>query len=178
MPETASLAHTGCTRVQQESPDPQVHDLGGGLQGNGNPGPGLLLGSSNHYSPPVPLFPLALERVLEQQIEAILICPGWKGAMWWPQLVELRTESAPIRLPMKQRITLVTLGKHRGTPQLGSTIRFSHQWESRLVSGGKDPEVLSEADHAFIIRTISGMTPLNLMEPGGTGSRSSVRDSE
>ena len=75
-------------------------------------------------------------------------------------------------------LLLVTLGKHRGTPQLGSTIRFSHQWESRLVSGGKDPEVLSEADHAFIIRTISGMTPLNLMEPGGTGSRSSVRDSE
>ena len=73
---------------------------------------------------------------------------------------------------------LVTLGKHRGTPQIGSTTRFPHQWESRLVSGGKDPEVLSEADHAFIIRTISGMTPLNLMEPGGTGSRSSVRDSE
>ena len=73
---------------------------------------------------------------------------------------------------------LVTLGKHRGTPQLGSNIRFSHQWESRLVSGGEDPEVLSEADHAFIIRTISGMTPLNLMEPGGSGSRSSVRDSE
>ena len=42
--------------------------------------------------PPVPLFPLAMERVLEQQIEAILICPEWKGAMWWPQLVELRTE--------------------------------------------------------------------------------------
>ena len=57
--------------------------------------------------PPVPLFPLALERVLEQQIEAILICPGWKGAMWWPQLVNLRTKSAPIRLPMKQRIWLL-----------------------------------------------------------------------
>ena len=46
--------------------------------------------------PPVPLIPLALEGVLEQQIEAILICPGWKGAMWWPQLVKLRTEMAPI----------------------------------------------------------------------------------
>ena len=29
---------------------------------------------------------------------AILICPGWEGAMWWPQLVELRTEMAPVRL--------------------------------------------------------------------------------
>ena len=42
--------------------------------------------------PLVPLFPLALERVSEQQIEAILICPEWKGVMWWPQLVELRIE--------------------------------------------------------------------------------------
>ena len=50
--------------------------------------------------PPVPLIPLALERVLQQQIMAILICPGWTGAMWWPQLVELRTEMAPIRLPV------------------------------------------------------------------------------
>ena len=33
--------------------------------------------------PPVPLIPLALEGVLEQQIVAILICPGWTGAMWW-----------------------------------------------------------------------------------------------
>ena len=31
---------------------------------------------------PVPLFPLALERVLEQQIKAILICLEWKGEMW------------------------------------------------------------------------------------------------
>ena len=49
--------------------------------------------------PPVPLIPLAQEGVLEQQIAAILICPGWTGATWWPQLVKLRTEMAPIRLP-------------------------------------------------------------------------------
>ena len=30
--------------------------------------------------PPVPLIPLALEGVLEQQIMVILICPGWTGA--------------------------------------------------------------------------------------------------
>ena len=34
--------------------------------------------------PLVLLIPLALERVLEQQIKAILICTGWTGAMWWP----------------------------------------------------------------------------------------------
>ena len=31
--------------------------------------------------PPVPLIPLALEGVLEQQIKVILICPEWTGAM-------------------------------------------------------------------------------------------------
>ena len=45
--------------------------------------------------PPVPLLPQVLEEVQQQQIEAILICPEWTGAMWWPQLVELRTEMAP-----------------------------------------------------------------------------------
>ena len=30
--------------------------------------------------PSVPLIPLALERVLQQQIMAILICLGWTGA--------------------------------------------------------------------------------------------------
>ena len=48
----------------------------------------------------------------------------------------------------------VTQGKHRGTPQLGSTIRFSHQGESHLVSGGENPEVLSDADHAFLLKHI------------------------
>ena len=43
LPETTSLAHTGCIRIQEESPNSQVHDLGGGLQGNGNQCPGFLL---------------------------------------------------------------------------------------------------------------------------------------
>ena len=51
----------------------------------------------------------------------------------------------------------VTQGENRGTPQLGSTLRFPHQQESRLVSGGEDPEP---------------------MDPGGAGSRSFVRDTE
>ena len=49
--------------------------------------------------PPVPLIPLALEGVLQQQIMEILIRLGWTPAMWWPQLVELRRELAPIHLP-------------------------------------------------------------------------------
>ena len=82
--QISSLAHTDCLHVQRESPDSQVHDLGAGLQGIGNQCPGLLLGSRNLVIPPVPLIPLVLEGVLEQQIKAILICQGWKGAMWGP----------------------------------------------------------------------------------------------
>ena len=40
LPETASLAHTGYFHNQRESSDYQVHDLGAGLQGNGNQCPG------------------------------------------------------------------------------------------------------------------------------------------
>ena len=69
--------------------------------------------------PPVPLIPLALERVLEQQIEAILICLGWKGAMWWPQLVELRTKLAPICLPVA--VDCLTLPRGR-TEELPSRL--------------------------------------------------------
>ncbi len=92
-PETANLAYTGCFRVQWELSDSQEHDLGAGLQGNGNQCPGLLLGSRNLDIPPSPpLNNLAREGVLEQQIMVILISPGWKGEIWWPQLIELRTE--------------------------------------------------------------------------------------
>ena len=33
----------------------------------------------------VPLFPAMLQKEV-QQIEAILICPGWKRVLWWPHL--------------------------------------------------------------------------------------------
>ena len=44
-------------------------DLGVRPQGNSNQCPGLLLGSSNLVIPLVPLIPLALEGILEQQID-------------------------------------------------------------------------------------------------------------
>ena len=51
LPETASLAHTGCLCVQRESSGSHVHDLGARPKGNGNQYPGLLLGSSNLVIP-------------------------------------------------------------------------------------------------------------------------------
>ena len=48
----------------------------------------------------------------------------------------------------------VSQGEYRGAPQLGSTLRFSHQWESHLESGGNNPEVLDDADQAFLLNHI------------------------
>ena len=45
--------------------------------------------------PPVPLIPAVLREVEEQQIEAILICPGWQRALWWPHLSKMLVQ--PIR---------------------------------------------------------------------------------
>ena len=94
--QISSLAYTGCLCIQRESSDSRVHDLGAAPQGNGNECPGLLLGSRNLVIPPGPSH-FSISR--EQKIEVILICPGWKGAMWWPQLVKLKTEIASIHLP-------------------------------------------------------------------------------
>ena len=98
--------------------------------------------------PPVPLIPLALERVLQQQIMAILICLGWTGAMWWPQLVELRTEMAPIHLPAVADCLKFPKGSMEELPN------FSHQWESHLESGNDNPEVLHVEDLAFLLNHI------------------------
>jgi hypothetical protein len=74
--------------------------------------------------PPVPLIPLALERVLEQQIEAILICPGWTGAKWWPQLVDLRSKWAPIRLPAAADCLRLPKGRTEELPNLDPLYAF------------------------------------------------------
>ena len=52
------------------------------------------------------------------------------------------------------RLPQVSQGEYGGAPQLGSTLRFSHQWESCLESGGKNPKVLNEADQAFLLNHI------------------------
>ena len=69
---------------------------------------------------------------------------------------------APIRLLTASDYFGLLKGRSEEHPNYGSTIRFSHQRKGCLVSSGKDPEVFCEADHAFIIRTISGMSPWNL----------------
>ena len=48
--------------------------------------------------PPVPLIPKVIQKVKEQQDRAILICPRWPSALWWPLLVEMMVQP-PLVLP-------------------------------------------------------------------------------
>ena len=75
--------------------------------------------------PPVHLIPLSLERVSEQQIEGILICPRWKGAMWLPQLVKLRMEMAPIQLPAAVDCLRLPRGSIEELPNLDPLYTFN-----------------------------------------------------
>ena len=52
------------------------------------------------------------------------------------------------------RLPQVSQEEYGGAPQLGSTLYFSHQWESHLESGGNNPEVLDDADQAFLMNHI------------------------
>ena len=67
--------------------------------------------------PPVPLIPEVLRIVEEQQIEAVLICPGWKGSSWWPQLSILRKQD-PVRLLPAARCCLYPRGRVQTLPKL------------------------------------------------------------
>ena len=50
--------------------------------------------------PQVPLIPEVIRIVEEQQIEVVLIWPGWKGSSWWPQLSVLRKQDLVRLLPV------------------------------------------------------------------------------
>ena len=67
----------------------------------------------SYLFPPVPLILKVLNRVKEQQIRAILICPWWPTAVWWT-LVEEMLVVPPLRLPHFKEILL----KAKGAPVL------------------------------------------------------------
>ena len=138
LPETIGLTHTGCLCIQRESSDSQVHDLGARLQGNGNQCPGLLLGSSNLVVPPSPphssssgggfratdLFDSDLSGVDRSNVVA--------SAGQTEDRIGSNLTASSGGFPQ------VSQGEYGGAPKLGSTLRFSHQWESRLESGGEN----------------------------------------
>ena len=86
--------------------------------------PWITIGIQKLGYSPIPLIPLALEGVLEQQIEVILICLGWEGAMWWPQLVELRTEMAHICLPAVADCLMFPKGSTEELPNMDPLYPF------------------------------------------------------
>ena len=74
-----------------------------------------------------------------------------------------------------RRLLQVTLGKHRGASQVGSTLHFLLLWECRLVSGGKNPEVLNDTLLAFIIEPFSRIYIIELMVLVGTSFQTFFR---
>ena len=77
--------------------------------------------------PPVPLVQEVLQRVQEQQIEAILICPWWEGAKWWSHLVGVRTKNAPVRLKKAEDCLKFPRGNSQELPQMDPLYAFHIQ---------------------------------------------------
>ena len=60
--------------------------------------------------PPVPLLLKVLLKVRSQHIHAVLICPQWPTALWWPMVVEMLVDP-PIPLPYyKEALRMVSHG--------------------------------------------------------------------
>ena len=53
--------------------------------------------------PPVPLLLKVLKLVREQAISAILVCPQWPTALWWPTVVDMMV-GPPLQLPHFRKI--------------------------------------------------------------------------
>ena len=61
--------------------------------------------------PPVPMIPKVLNKLREEKIEAILICPLWPTAMWW-LLVQNLLLKPPLPLPpFKEILTQASGGQ-------------------------------------------------------------------
>ena len=52
----------------------------------------------SYLFPPIPLLPKVLRLVREQGIRAVLICPRWPSALWWPVVTEMML-GPPLPLP-------------------------------------------------------------------------------
>ena len=57
----------------------------------------------SYLFPTVPLLPKVLKMVREQGISAILVCPKWPSALWWPTVLEMMV-GPPLLLPYYKRI--------------------------------------------------------------------------
>ena len=57
--------------------------------------------------PPTPLMAKVVNKVKEERIEAILVCPRWTSALWWPMIQELLVKP-PLFLP-RYKLALIAV---------------------------------------------------------------------
>ena len=82
--------------------------------------------------PPVPMLSKVLKLVREQSIEAVLICPQWPSALWWPVLVGMLV-AAPSTPPLQkhsdtsEREEVASLSRPvSGSSHFGENFKISH----------------------------------------------------
>ena len=81
--------------------------------------------SVTYLFPPLPLMTKVLNKVKEEKITAILVCPHWPTSLWWLQAKELVVRPA-LPLPPFKTIT---------TAQGGGTRVYLDPLEALLISG-------------------------------------------
>ena len=75
---------------------------------------------------------------------------------------------------MSRGLSQVSQGEYGGAPRLGSTLHFPYKREDHIESYGDNPEVLNNANLAFLLNT-SGKEPKELVSLGGADLKGSVR---
>ena len=67
--------------------------------------PLISKGSVLYAHPPYALIPRVLQRVLQEQIEMVLVTPVWPAQVWWPLLLAL-ADGLPVLLPDSEHALL------------------------------------------------------------------------
>ena len=80
---------------------------------------------TTYLFPPTPLLPKVIQKVKDQEIKAILVCPNWPSALWWPLLLELMVEP-PFPLPHYGQ-ALETLLREQPLPYLDPLVALHLQ---------------------------------------------------
>ena len=68
--------------------------------------------SITYLFPPLPLMNKVVNKIREEKITAILVCPHWPTSLWWLQVKELVVRPA-LPLPPFRKITRAQGGNHQ-----------------------------------------------------------------
>ena len=81
--------------------------------------------AKTYLFPPVPLIQRTLNKIVEEEIEAILICPHWPSSLWWLMVEDLLL-APPLPLPPFREIL---------TPVQGNIEVYLEPLVATLISG-------------------------------------------